>query len=129
MRAFMIWLFGATTMVAVAGAAFHTHFSKAPRHVVVVLDTSLDMASLWPGVEEALDRIDDPPYAVYSLYTPRSRLHGPEPQLRLGQARAYGHRDLKGLEDLGADAWRRILVSNAPRSDLSELRDWDVVRP
>lgn len=129
MKAFVFWLIGAAAAFGALAGGLHWRLSADPARVLVVVDSSLPMASAWDRVPRLLRAMDDGRYEIYALRSDKSAIHDYQRSLRLGAALPYGPRDFSKLAALGADADRRILVTNAAAGELSGLGGWEVVTP
>ncbi|MEM7212403.1 MAG: hypothetical protein AAF479_11005 [Pseudomonadota bacterium] len=129
MRAFVLWLVVSLLVWAGAERWLDSHFRGSPKVVVVALDTSFAMEPVWGGVPELLAGFDGAPYAKYILHGPRGRLQGPSDRIDLGQLRPYGPRSFDHLAGISVEGARRVLITNAPGSELSGLAGWEIVSP
>jgi hypothetical protein len=134
MKTFVIWLVGTLVAFGVLGGSYHLMLTGDPRKVVVIVDSSYPMTDVWPRVPKILRGLDDERYAVFSLLSEKSDVHGWQARLELGQLTPYGPRN---FEKLGSgrtlpentEAARVYFVTNAPAADLEPFDGWEIVRP
>jgi len=129
-----IWL--TAFLVIVGGLAVGYHFVRQanPEQVFVLIDSSFEMEREWSRLPRVLESLEGDRYAEYALFTEKQRVHSWAEELRLDDSvNAWGPRDLSGVDASRfvelSDATDRILISNAPDSDLGGFSDWRIVRP
>lgn len=132
MKPFLLWL--ALAILGFGGLAggYHSYLQENPRRVAVVVDTSYDMAAVWPRVEPKLAEIGATRYSAFSLVTDKRLIHGWQPRLRLNLAEPYGPRDFGKLRELAAapeiaGAETVYFLTNAPLSETAAFTSWQVV--
>ncbi|MDX1431647.1 MAG: hypothetical protein R3286_04285 [Gammaproteobacteria bacterium] len=134
MKPFALWLCLALAGFGALGGGYHLYLSEHPRRILVAVDASYPMRSAWPAVRAALGRIEQRPYATFSLYTEKGKVHGWADRLSAGKLQPYAPRNLAGLPTgAGApeleQASERVLVTNAPAAELGAFAGWRIVRP
>ena len=133
MKTFLVWLVTSAALFGGVAGGYHVYLQSHPREVLVVVDSSFPMAGGWGSVAAILDRLDDSRYSRYTLWTEKADVHGPRPALALARTVAFAPRDFARLferlnkDEVGAST-RRVLVTNAPESELSRFSDWEVIR-
>lgn len=132
MKPFLLWLALAVLGFGGLAGGYHGYLQDNPRRVAVVVDTSYDMAAVWPRVELKLAEIGATRYSAFSLVTDKRLIHGWQPRLRLSLAEPYGPRDFGKLRELAvapeiADAETVYFLTNAPVSETAVFSGWQVV--
>ena len=135
MKAFVNWMVAAVVGFGALSGASHWYLTDHPLRTLVIVDSSFPMKSDWAKVPGALSELGDlgAPYARYSLFTEKGRVHGWQPKLRSGRITPYAPRDFSKLEAAAggvefAEADNVVLVTNASASETSGLGDWRIVR-
>ncbi len=134
MKPLAIWL--SAFLVIVGGLAVGYHFVRQanPEQVFVLIDSSFEMEREWSRLPGVLADLEGDRYAEFALFTEKQRVHGWASALTLDNSiSAWGPRDLTGIDsstypELG-DASKRVLISNAPDSELAGFSDWTILRP
>lgn len=132
MKPFLLWLVLAILGFGGLAGGYDNHLRENPRRIAVVVDTSYDMAAVWPRVEPKLAEIGSARYSAFSLITDKRLIHGWQPQLRVNLADPYGPRDFAKLTDLKAapeiaEAETVYFLTNAPASETAPFTGWQVV--
>lgn len=134
MKPFALWLCLALSGFGALGGGYHLYLSEHPRRILVAVDASYPMQSVWPEVREALLAVEQRPYATFSLYTEKGKVHGWADRLSAGKIQPYAPRNLGALP-VGAgapeleEAGERVLITNAPAAELGDFAGWTIVRP
>lgn len=134
MKPLALWLALALASFGALGGGYHLYLERNPRLVLIAVDASYPMQSVWPQVRATLAEIERRPYARFSLYTEKGKVHGWETRIGAGKIQPYAPRALgalpagRGAPELD-EASERVLVTNAPDSELGAFDDWRVVRP
>ena len=132
MKPLAIW-FGIFALVFGAFAiGYHLQRESDPDQVLVVVDSSFDMESVWGRIPGELDALDDERYAEFALATEKQTIHTWDDELRLGTVTPFAPRDFSALTngeiDEVSEASELILVTNAPESETEGLDGWRIVR-
>lgn len=132
MKPLLLWL--ALAILGFGGLAggYDNYLQDNPRRVAVVVDTSYDMAAVWPRVEPKLAEIGATRYSAFSLVTDKRLIHGWQARLRLNLAEPYGPRDFGKLRELAAapeiaSADTVYFLTNAPQSEIVPFSGWQLV--
>jgi len=134
-KPFVIWLLLLVLTYGGLGAATHIYFSLNPQRLFVGLDASFGMRAKWPEVITVMSSIEkNYRYAEFALATGKNRVHGWQPNLRLGTTLTYGPRDFSKFanDDYSElqDADRTLLITNAPNlAENLSSRGWSILQP
>ncbi len=132
MKPLAIW-FGAFALVFGAFAVGY-HFLREgdPDQVLVVVDSSFDMESVWRQIPDQLDDLDNGRYSEFALATEKQLIHSWSPELRMGAVTPFAPRDFTSLTsgefDEIEEASELVLITNASDAETDELDGWRVVR-
>ena len=134
MKPFSIWLAVTLLVFGSFGAAYHSYLTDNPRKVLVALDTSFPMQSVWHRVPRVLETFDHRRYTEFALVTDKNRIHGWSPKLVLGTVGLYAPRDFSKLTDNASypeidEASEKWLVTNSEPSQTVSLSGWQITRP
>ena len=134
MKPFLVWLALALAAFGSLGGAYHLSLSSDPRKVLVIVDSSFAMKSIWHRVPHALDRIGDRRYAAFGLMTEKNRVHGWQSKLVLGRLVPYAPRDFAQLKTTKGTpeaerATEVYFLTNAAADQLDGLPSWTIIRP
>ena len=134
MKPFLIWLTLTLTAFGSLGGAYHLALSGEPRKVLVIVDSSFPMKSIWHRVPQVLDGIGERRYAAFGLMTEKNRVHGWQSKLVLGRLAPYAPRDFAKLKAAkGApeaeQATEVYFLTNAAEDQLDGLPSWTIIRP
>ncbi len=134
MKPLFVWL--ALTLAAFGslGGAYHLNLTGDPRKVLVIVDSSFAMKSIWHRLPQVLDGIGDRRYAAFGLMTEKNRVHGWQSRLVLGRVAPYAPRDFAKLKTAkGApeaeQASEVYFLTNAAADQLDGLPSWTIIRP
>ena len=132
MKPLAIW-FGIFALVFGAVAiGYHLQRDGDPDQVLVVVDSSFEMESVWRQVPDELDELDDERYSEFALATEKQLIHTWAPELRLGQVTPFAPRDFSSLTSGEFDevdgATELVLITNAPVDETEDLDGWRIVR-
>lgn len=132
MKPFGLWLCLALSGFGALSGGYHWYLEGNPRRVLVAVDASYPMHSVWPQMRETLLELERTPYARFSLYTEKGRVHGWSERFSAGKLQPYAPRDLSALPTgAGApeldQASERVLITNAPAADLGAFADWKII--
>ena len=121
MQPFLVWCALLGSLYAGLAGAYHVYLTHYPRHVVVALDTSYPMHTVWSQVPATLATIQQRRYTQFSLITDKAKLHSWQPTLTLGALQPYAPRALVSLLDPHTypalcTADQIYVVTNAARS-------------
>jgi hypothetical protein len=134
MKQFVIWCAIFVGVWAGLSGAYHLYLTRNPRKVLVLVDTSFGMHTVWAQMPEVVERFRHRRYTVFSLITDKARLHSWQARLTLGNITPYAPRALAKMVDRQRypeiDAADQVyIVTNA--SDIAALPDakeWHVVQ-
>ena len=134
MKPILVWL--ALTLAAFGSlaGAYHLNLAGDPRKVLVIVDSSFAMKSIWHRVPQILDELSDRRYAAFGLMTEKNRVHGWQSKLVLGRLAPYAPRDFAKLKTgTGAPeaehASEVYFLTNAATDQLDGLPSWTIIRP
>lgn len=132
MKPLLLWLALAVLGFGGLAGGYHGYLQDNPRRVAVVVDTSYDMAAVWPRVEPKLVEIGATRYSAFSLVTDKRLIHGWQQRLRSNLADPYGPRDFAKLRELAASpeiagAETVYFLTNAPAAETATFRGWQIV--
>jgi hypothetical protein len=133
MKAFAIWLAITLGVFGAASGGYHMYLTENPRRILVVVDSSFPMTSVWrqlPGVLAGLSRDR---YTSYSLMTEKNKVHGWSPRLSLKGVTPYAPRDFSKLAGGGNypeidQATETYFVTNAGPALIENLPNWRIIR-
>jgi hypothetical protein len=134
MKPFAVWLAIFFGLFAGLSVSYHLYLTHNPRKVLVVLDTSFPMKTVWGQIPGMLDSFQDRRYTVFGMVTDKARIHGWQPRLNLGNITPYAPRELTKLIDRQTypeiDAADQVyLVTNASNiSALSAAKRWHIMQ-
>ena len=133
MRALLIWLIIAAVPFGTFGGVYHWYLLQNPRLVLVVVDSSFPMRSVWEQVPTELERIGNRTYARFSLVTEKYRVHGWSSRLELGTLLPYAPRSFAKLR--GSTRYPEIkeateihFITNAPETLVGTHSGWKICR-
>ncbi len=134
MKAFAVWLAANLLAFGLLGGSYHLSLTDEPRKVLVVVDSSFAMKSVWHRVPKLLEEIGERRYARFALITEKGRVHDWEARPRLGRLQAYAPRNFEKLAEGAAfpeigEASEIYFLTNAPEAELESLGAWTVLRP
>ena len=133
MKLFSIWLGLTLASFGLLGGAYHLHLSDTPRRVLVVVDSSFSMQSVWRQVPGILDDIASIPYAEFSLVSEKVKVHSWSKKPDLRQTSPFAPRNFARLK--GSNRYAEItnasevhLISNAGNDEISNFNGWIIHR-
>ncbi len=134
MKPFSIWAVITLIVFGAFSGGYHLYLTENPRKVLVAVDSSFPMKSVWRQVPRVLDNIDNQRYAEFTLLTGKNRIHSWLPRLELGTVVPYAPRDLSRLTDKGNyleldEATEKYLVTNAAPSETANFDGWHIIQP
>ncbi len=134
LKIFLLWFLVAGTLYAAVGGGLHLYLSSEPERILVAVDSSYAMKAKWPAVVELLERLDTKNrYTHFALITEKRSVHSWQPDLSLGNTRAYGPRRLQRLMEQDVffsqqTADERILItSQSPGTEDLRKAGWDII--
>jgi hypothetical protein len=91
------------------------------------------MQTSWSRALVALSAIDDRPYAEFSLFTEKNRVHGWQAALAPNRLSAYAPRNFEKLETLRRDplfaqADEIVFVTNATAGARPDVDGWTILQ-
>jgi hypothetical protein len=101
MKPFSIWLAITLFAFGVFGGSYHFYLTENPRRVLVVVDSSFHMKSVWQQVSGVLKNLSSLRYAEFSLITEENSVHGWSPRLNLGKVSPYAPRSFSKVKGKG----------------------------
>jgi len=133
MKLFATWALTFIVAFGTLSGAYHLYLNNNPRKILVVVDSSFAMQSVWNRIPQMLEHIDRRRYSVYGLITEKGRIHGWTDQLNLGKVSPYAPRSFSGLSEVKypeiAEASELYLVTNAEAAQLHDFQEWRVLQP
>ncbi len=133
MKPFSIWAIITLMVFGTISGAYHVYLSTNPRKILVAVDSSFSMNSVWSQVSRQLDAIDDRRYALFSLITEKNSVHSWSPSLQLGQLVPYAPRNFSKLSDPShyrelTEADEKYLITDSEGAQIAHLQDWTVLK-
>lgn len=133
MRPFFLWLGISLAAFGSLGGGYHLYLSHNPHKLLVVVDASFPMQSVWPRVDQKLSELESRRYTTFSLFTEKGKIHGWSERLHPGKISPYAPRDfsklLGGVDHAEMDeANERVLITNAAGAELDAFDDWTILR-
>lgn len=120
---FRTWVVLAVSLFALAAWGYHATLSAWPKKVLVIVDSSYPMSTVWDQVPPLLRSLSAARYTIYALATDKGLVHGWQPNLELGPARPYAPRQLADLPQWlqlpeRSEARETYLITNAAAAEL-----------
>jgi len=134
MQQLLVWCAVFFGFYAGLSGAYHVYLTSHPRRVLVAVDASFPMHTVWSQVPETLAALQARRYTLFSLITDKARVHTWQPQLELGHVQPYAPRALSQLLDHQkypeiAAADQVYVVTNAAHSaTLAADTRWHIVQ-
>jgi hypothetical protein len=133
MKPFSIWLAITLFAFGMFGGSYHFYLTENPRRVLVVVDSSFHMKSVWQQVSGELKNLSSLRYAEFSLITGKNSVHGWSPRLNLGKVSPYAPRSFSKLKGKGnypaiEEAGEIFFLTNADASMTEGFRGWHIIR-
>lgn len=132
MKPFIKWMVGTLLIFAALSSAYHLYLKKNSRQILVAVDTSFAMRSVWHQVPQILKAIENQRYVKFCLITEKYRVHSWSPVLKLDRIEPYAPRDFSKL--VGSERYREIedssqkyLITNLKGSELESFKGWTII--
>ncbi len=134
MKPFAIWLAMVIGLFGGLGGGYHFYLEGHPRKMVVAIDASYPMKSVWREAIRALSELQDQRYTQFALFTEKSRVHSWSRDLDMENVTPYAPRNFASLKEGSAfpeieNTDKRLLITNAPAQETAELEGrWEILR-
>jgi hypothetical protein len=146
MKPFVIWFMLTLLVFGISSGTYHWYLKTHPQKILVAVDTSFLMQSVWQQVPQVLQDIADQRYATFSLVTERSRIHswspelklGPivswSPELKLGPIVPYGPRDFSKFTsstkyaEIDEATKKYLITTNLEAPQRSNFKGWTIIQ-
>ena len=132
MKSFFVWLSITVVLFATAGASYHFYLKSSPRKILVAINSSYAMQTVWPRLPGALDALCRRPYTEFALVTEKNRVHGWATECSFRGVTAYAQRDFSKFSRPNAfpeveEANETYLITNAKESEIKTLSNWKII--
>ncbi len=133
MKPFAIWVVLTLTLFGAISGAYHVYLRTNPRKILVAVDSSFSMNTVWPQIHRQLDAISDQRYASFCLVTEKNKVHSWSPTLQMGEIVPYAPRDFSKLSNPSlytelAEADEKYLITDKEGAQSGNIGDWNVIR-
>lgn len=127
MKPFAFWAIGLLVVFGVFALAVNV--VRDTSRVLVVVDSSFRMESVWDQVADELDRIDDGRYSEFALATEKSSVHSWSDHLRIGAIRPFAPCD---FDEVAAyteinEADDLILITTQGSCSTDQFSNWEII--
>jgi hypothetical protein len=136
MQGLTIWC--AITLASFAGAAgaYHSYLLTNPLRIALVLDSSYEMRADFAAAKRlAVELNKGDRYALFGLFSEKSRVHGYADKLNLDRLKSYSPRRFDSLQSGPLrtqldNADGVVLITNADASETKNLpSNWQILNP
>lgn len=132
MKPFSFWLAITLIVFGTFSGGYHLYLTQNPRKVMVAVDSSFPMQSVWHQVSRVLKIIGDKRYAEFSLVTEKNRIHSWSSKLKLGNVSPYAPRNFSKLVSKGNlpeidEATETYFITNADASQTEKFGGWEII--
>ena len=129
-----MWLGLCLISFAIAAGGYHVYLSSNPHRLLVIVDSSYEMQSMWSRVPKVLKQIGDRPYTEFALATEKKPVHGWASRLDLGRISPYAPRNFSAIDSgdnarLIANADSIVLISNVSKDQVPAAMSVELIRP
>ncbi|MGK5095048.1 hypothetical protein WDW89_23940 [Deltaproteobacteria bacterium TL4] len=132
MKAFLQWTGIALAIFSSMGIVSHWHLTNNPHKLLIAVDSSYEMQGVWPQVVAKLQEISNRRYSQFALVTEKNKIHSWASSLRLGKVAPYAPRQWDKLSPQRYpeinEATHKYLITNAPPQEITNLKEWTVLR-
>ncbi len=134
MKPFVIWIVLTLIVFGICSGVYHFSLEKNPRKILVAVDSSFPMTSVWPQVPQVLETIADQRYVSFSLVTEKNRIHSWSSEVQPGTIVPYAPQDfskLTGSEkypEIDEAAQKYLITTNLEASQSKGLRGWTIIQ-
>lgn len=132
MTPFLRWLVAALVSFGTLAGGYHAYLEANPFRVLVIVDSSFPMKTIWPKVTSTLQEVGDRRYTEFSLYSEKNKVHDWQSVLSPDDLVAYAPRNFGNLQNMLNsseidDVTEVVFVTNANTIELGEFGDWRVL--
>jgi len=123
----VIWVIGFLVVLGVFAVVVNV--VRDTGRVLVVVDSSFPMESVWNQVPDELDRIDDRRFSEFALGTEKNLVHSWSDMLRLGAVKPFapcGFDDVMAYTEIG-EADDLILITTPASCPTDQFLDFEIV--
>lgn len=134
MKPFSIWIASTLLVFAILSGAYHFFLTENPRRVLVVVDSSFSMQSVWRRIPQILEGICHQRYTEFALATEKNTVHSWASRCDLGGTTPYAPRDFSRLLTANSypevgQATEKYLITNAGASLITKFSSWNIINP
>lgn len=133
MKPFFIWIVITLLVFVGISGAYHLYLQNNPRRILVALDSSFSMKSVWNQVPDILKDLEQQRYTMFSLVTEKNKIHSWSPSLNLDTLVPYAPRNFSKLLDSASypeinEAKEKFLITNREGAQSENMTGWTVVQ-
>ncbi len=132
MKPFIIWLVLTIILFGAISVSYHVYLESHPQKILVAVDASFPMKTVWSQVPQKLHEIENRRYALYCLITDKNRIHDWSSRLQLGTIAPYAPQDLSKLLDSSKyseieEAGEKYLITTSDAAQLNQFNGWTII--